>query len=818
MKPVRLSLHVLFAGLSLAPCSGVEGAAPSAPGRTRVIEALGRMPLRFEKNDGQIDPQVRFRLRGKGYDVFLTPSQVVLSLPGSQRRQPERVVRREVAARRHEGRGREGRERKTVRMTFVGAGANPETVGMGELQGRSHYFTGGDPKRWRRDVPLYERVVYRDVWRGIDATLYGSTSGQLETDFTVSPGASPDAIRLGFEGVRSLRLDDDGNLVADAGTGEIVQHRPLIYQEVDGERKRVSGSWVLDGRGRAGFRVSSYDKARPLVIDPVLAYATFLGGSGFEDAAMAVAVDPAGNAYVTGYTDSADFPTAGTPAQPSFGGGSSDAFVAKLSPTSALVYCTYLGGSGDDAGYGIAVDAAGNAYVTGSTGSTDFPTAGTPSQPANAGRSDAFLVKLDGFSSLVYSTYLGGSDFDHGHAIAVGPTGDAYVTGDTNSSDFPTAGTPSQPSPGGFGDAFVARLGPTSGLVYSTYLGGLGFEWARGIAVDAPGNTYVVGGTEATDFPTAGNPVQPEGSGGGDAFVTKLSPTSSLLYSTYLGGSGYVEGADGVAVDAAGDVYVTGITESTDFPIAGPPFQGTYGGGGDAFVTKLSLTSGLVYSSYLGGSGGDRGESIVVDPAGAAHVTGRTQSTDFPTAGIPFQPNNGGSQDAFVAKVSPTSHLVYSTYLGGSYYDSGESIATDAAGNAYVAGSTQSTETGDAFVAKFDWANAGPEVNLKVNGLDAVYPGYVTTSSPVRLTIDMTAGPTALDHYYFWWVGGTFYWLTSAGVSKTPAPLVTTAPLDLTEVELFRGFLRPGVLVVGWVMVDGASVVDSDAIAVLVTP
>jgi hypothetical protein len=386
-------------------------------------------------------------------------------------------------------------------MRFVGARANPEMWGVDELQGRTHYFIGGDPTRWRRDVPSYDRVVYRDVWRGIDATFYGTTQGQLESDFIVSPGASPNTIRLGFEGVRSLRLDDEGNLVLDAGTGEIVQHRPLVYQEVDGERKLVSGSWVLEGRDRVGFRVSSYDETRPLVIDPVLAYATYLGGSGFEDTGTDVAVDGAGNAYVTGYTDSPDFPTAGPPSQPDFGGGYYDAFVAKLSPTSAVVYCTYLGGSGDDSGYGIAVDAAGNAYVTGDTHSTDFPTAGTPSQPDNGGRADAFVVKLDGSSSLVYSTYLGGSEWDFGHAIAVGSTGEAYVTGRTSSADFPTAGTPSQPTPGGYGDAFVARLGPASALVYSTYLGGSRYDSPRHRR--GRGGSAYVAANRGDDFLTA---------------------------------------------------------------------------------------------------------------------------------------------------------------------------------------------------------------------------------------------------------------------------------------------------------------------------
>ena len=353
-----------------------------------------------------------------------------------------------------------------------------------------------------------------------------------------------------------------------------------------------------------------------------------------------------------------------------------------------LVYSTYLGGTSNDFGQGIAVDAAGNAYVTGYTNSTDFPAAGTPSQAAHGGGQDAFVTKLDPTSALVYSTYLGGNNLDFGQGIAVDAAGNAYVIGYTYSTNFPTAGTPSQPAYAGNIDAFVTKLGPTSALIYSTYLGGNSSDLGFGIAVDAAGNAYVTGYTVSANFPTAGTPSQPANAGGVNAFVTRLGPTSALIYSTYLGGSGGGgDFGLGIALDALGNAYVTGYTYSADFPTAGTPSQPANAGSTDAFVTKLGPTSVLIYSTYLGGNSSDFGLGIAVDGAENAYVTGYTVSANFPTAGTPSQPANAGSTDAFVTKLGPTSILIYSTYLGGSDQDVGTGIALDALGNAYVTGS-----------------------------------------------------------------------------------------------------------------------------------
>jgi hypothetical protein len=364
-----------------------------------------------------------------------------------------------------------------------------------------------------------------------------------------------------------------------------------------------------------------------------------------------------------------------------------------------LIYSTYLGGSGDDSAWAIAVDSSGNAYITGSTYSTDFPTM-NPLQPAYGGNLDAFVAKLNpSGSALVYSTYLGGSLFDSATGIAVDSSGNAYVTGGTESTDFPTM-NPLQPANGGYFDAFVTKLNPSgSALVYSTYLGGSDYDDGNEIAVDSSGNAYITGSTSSTNFPTE-NPFQPVYGGDSDAFVAKLNPSgTALVYSTYLGGSN-MEQANGIAVDSSGNAYVTGITQSTDFPVTPGAFQTVCNGGSgcstyqDAFLTKLNPSgTALVYSTYLGGSNYDGGYGIAVDSSGNAYVTGDTWSTDFPTMN-PFQPKCDdcpNNPTAFVTKFNPSgSALVYSTYLGGNAGDVGIGIAVYSSGDAYVTGYTSS--------------------------------------------------------------------------------------------------------------------------------
>ena len=523
-----------------------------------------------------------------------------------------------------------------------------------------------------------------------DLVYYGNQR-QLEYDLIVAPGSDPEAIQLAFEGEDELEIDARGDLVLYSDGGQVRLHKPLVYQEVDGVRREIAGAYVLNGGRQVSFEVAAYDAGKPLIIDPVLSYSTYLGGAG-ADRGLGIAVDGSGNAYVTGLTRSTDFPTA-SPIQPAFGGaglGGGDAFVTKLNAAgNALVYSTYLGGSERDSGFDIAVDASGNAYVTGQTESTDFPTA-SAIQPANAGNADVFVTKLNASgNALVYSTYLGGGSFECGFGIAVDGSGNAYVAGDTSSSDFPTA-SPMQPAQASGDEAFVTKLNAAGDtLVYSTYLGGDGNDDVLGIAVDASGNAYVTGDTQSTNFPTA-RPLQPAFGGNSDVFVTKLNAAgAALVYSTYLGGSEFDIGL-GIAVDASGNAYVTGVTRSTNFPTASPLQPANAGGSQDAFVTKLNAAgNALVYSTYLGGSGSEMrfGGGIAVDAAGNAYVTGDTQSTNFPTA-RPLQPK-ARFEDIFVTKLNASGNaLVYSTYLGGSDGDLRNAIAVDASGNAYVTGST----------------------------------------------------------------------------------------------------------------------------------
>ena len=679
------------------PTSGTPGKSDGTIS-VQVSEIYGKLPLHFEANHGQTDEQVKFLARGNRHTLFLTPSEAVLVLT---KREQTAIGKVQAARLRPEERGQV--TRTVLRMAFVDANPRPRLEGREELSGKANYFVGNDSSTWRTNVPTYAKIRYPNLYPGIDLIYYGSQR-ELEYDFVVRPGADPKRILLDFRGADKLEVDAQGDLVLHTPAGVIRQRKPDIYQEVDGARREIAGGYMLKGGRRVGFQVATYDVSRPVVIDPTLLYSTYLGGSGFDGVDGAgIAVDASGNAYVTGFTTSTNFPTTPGAFQITFG-GVENAFVTKLNPTgSGLVYSTYLGGStglggGGDEGLGITVDASGNAYVTGVTHSTNFPTTLGAFQAVLGGDQDAFVTKLSPTgSALVYSTYLGGLDQDEGFGIAVDSLGNAYVSGFTASTNFPTTPAAFQTAlGGGFGDAFVAKLDPTgSALVYSTYLGGVDFDAGFGIALDTSSNAYVTGFTASTNFPTTPGAFQTVFTGG-DAFVAKLDPTgSALVYSTLLGGS-FDDRGQGIAVDAAGNAYVTGSTQSADFPTTPGAFQTTFGGGGDAFVTKLTPTgSGLVYSTYLGGNDDDEGLAIAVDISGNAYVTGFTISATFPTTPGAFQTTLGGGGDAFVTKLNHTgSSLVYSTYLGGSGEEAGLGIAVDALPNpnAYVAGTTQSSD------------------------------------------------------------------------------------------------------------------------------
>ena len=438
-------------------------------------------------------------------------------------------------------------------------------------------------------------------------------------------------------------MDARGDLLIHTDSGAIRQPKPLVYREQSGARKEIAGGYMLVGSRRLGFHVGNYDQSKPLIIDPMLLYSTYLGGSG-DDFGFSIAVDPAGNTYVTGRTNSANFPTT-TGALDTTSNGADDAFVTKLDPTGAsLVYSTYLGGSSTDVGYRIAVDPAGNAYVAGYTNSANFPT--TPvafDTTFNGGPLDAFVTKLNpSGASLVYSTYLGGGNEDVGQAIAVDPAGNVYVGGWTDSANFPTTvgafDTTYSGNPGGIisnYDGFVTKLNSIGASpVYSTYLGAGNPDWVYAIAVDTAGNAHVAGYTGSANFPTTPGAFNTSFNGGDyDAFVTKLNATGAapLLYSTYLGGSS-TDLILGIAVDSAGNAYAAGRTNSANFPTTTGVFDTSHNGGLDVFVTKLPPTgASLVYSTYLGGGGDDYGAAITVDPAGtSACVTGSTNSAKFP--------------------------------------------------------------------------------------------------------------------------------------------------------------------------------------------
>lgn len=663
----------------------------------------GRLPMAFELNQGQTEPAVHFSARGQGYGLYLTSNEAVLSL-----------------------RAASSQSETVVRMKIAGISSHARVSGTDELSGVSNYFVGNDPSHWHTNIPNYAKVKYSGVYPGIDLVYYGNQQA-LEYDFVVAPGASPDAIALDFKGVQGLRVSEAGDLVLVTGNGDLLQHKPLIYQYVDGQRHVVDGSYVVEGK-RARFQVARYDHTQPLVIDPTLAYSTYFGGKDFDDG-YGIAVDASGDAYVTGFIYSSDFPGAWGHEHPTRGNG--DAFVAKLSRDgSQLVYSTILGGSGQDLGRGIAVDSKGGAYVTGYTHSQDFPTTHWAVQEkflSGAGQ-NAFVAHLDAYGALSYSTYLGGSGSDVGQAIAVDSSDNAYVTGYTSSSNFPTTARAFQKGLSGLQNAFITKLNPTGTVIeYSTLLGGNDYDFGFGIAVNKDGNAYVTGttyGIFSSTFPTTSNAYQTAPSGSGDAFVSKLSADgSTLVYSTFLGGAGY-DGGRGIALDTSGNAYVTGYTQSSAFPTTAGAAQTALNGTEDAFVTKVNSDgSGLVYSTYLGGSGNDAGFGIAVGANGYAYITGFTQSADFPVTAAAIQTTNGTGKEPFVAALNASgAQLAYATYLGGSNGDGGYAIAVDSSNNAYVTGYTNSVDfpvtqgayrseltpgaSQDAFIAKLSLASA----------------------------------------------------------------------------------------------------------------
>jgi len=475
----------------------------------------------------------------------------------------------------------------------------------------------------------------------------------------------------------------------------------------------------------------------------VISYATYLGGTGLG-AVTGVAVDSGGNLYAAGWTEALDFPI--VVAEQAANAGVVDAFVVKMDPAgNALIYATYIGGKGDDRAAAIAVNASGQAYVTGSTASVNFPLA-VPVRATLGGSKTAFVLKLNAAgNTLLYSTYLGGTNYDLGTAIAVDAAGSAYIAGDTQSTNFPVMGGV-QTTFGGGTDAFVTKLTTIGAYVYSTYLGGTANEHAGGIGVDASGNAYVAGGTYSTNFPVVGG-IQTSNHGGQDAFIAKLSPSgAALLYSTYLGGSGTgtPEQANGIAVDASGNAYVTGVTNSPDFPVTSGAFQASFNGVSDAFVTKINPAgSAGIYSTFLGGSDFDWGYGIGIDSGGNAYVAGYTSSEDFPQINA-VQEAFGGLYDAFISELNPAGNtLLFSSYFGGSGSDVANAVAVSTNGNVFLGGQTSSLDL--PLVGPIQSANNGGSIGwLARLGVTAPPPQIpaavsVTPSSGSGNTVTFTA-------------------------------------------------------------------------------
>ncbi|HZQ68697.1 MAG TPA: SBBP repeat-containing protein [Terriglobales bacterium] len=703
--------------------------------RRRVLTEYGKLPLAFEPNLGQTDPEVKYMARGNGYVLFLTARDAVVSFskPGSHGRPAVSVA---------------------LRMGLADAGTTKNIMASDPQAGVSNYYLGKDPSKWRTNVPQFGRVNYEGAYPGVDLAFHGAQR-QVEFDFVVKPHADASQIALQFSGSRRLRTDQNGDLILFSDAGEVRLHRPVAYQESASGRRAVDARFVLAG-GKVRFALGPYDKSQELVIDPTVSYATYIGGTG-EDQATSVAVDSSGNAYITGEAGDATFPhSAGT-----FAGGGHDAYVFKLNASgTAQLYSTLFGGSGDESGNGIAIDSSGNAYVTGGTGSADFPVTAGVFQSTLNGPLNAFVAKLNSSGAISYATYLGGSSNDAGVGITIDSSFNTYVTGEADSSDFPTLNA-FQSVFGGNADAFVTELNPTAtALVYSTYLGGSGVDNATGIALSG-GKVYITGNTipsGATAFPTTAGVFQTTAGGGTDAFVCKVDTTqtgnASLSYSTLLGGSGD-ENAYAIAVDGSGNAHVTGSTTSGDFPTASAS-QGSLSGTQDAFVTKFDATaSSLSFSTYLGGTNSEIGVGIALDGSNNIYVTGQTGSTDFPTVNPTQAATGGGANDAFVSEFVGST-MTFSTYLGGSGQEDVTStgvsgaIVVDASNNIYVVGDTSSADfpassgafqtafgggVADAFVAKFAPSAGTPDFSVSATALS---PASVTAGTSATSTVTVT--------------------------------------------------------------------------------
>lgn len=757
-KPVRAVVGILSVLICLQVSSGRQVGTPAAapfatrpsPG-PRLNPDFGRLPLQFIPNEGQVRGPAAFSVQGKARTVYFAAEGLTFVLGGAGEAGP----------------GRPDAARWVVKLDFVDANPKAAPVSL-ERSGTIVSYFLGEPGDWRSGIAASSRIIYRDLWPGIDLICSG-TMDRMKHEFIVHPGADPSQIRLAYRGAESVELTPAGRLVVSTPVDVFEDDVPSAWQDVDGVRTGVAASYALRDLGQAdvspariyGFELGDYDEDLTLVLDPaVLVYCGYIGGVGWDEG-KAIAVDGSGNAYVTGYANFAagSFPVTVGP-DLTYNGDPSDAFVAKISADGAsLVYCGYIGGGGWDEGIGIAVDGGGSAYIVGDTSSGDLPVT-SGSALTYGGDRDAFVAKVNaGGTALVYCGYIGGSYGENGRGIAVDGSGHAYVTGETFSENLPTVVGPDLTF-NGSQDAYVAKVnaGGTA-FDYCGYIGSWSNQEGRGIAVDADGNAYVTGNS-ASDFPVKVGPGL-EWSGGYDAFVAKVrADGTDLVYGGYIGGSLEDVGL-GIAVDASGSAYVTGYADSDEesFPVKVGPDLTWNGGSSDAFVAKVKADgASLEYCGFIGGAAGgdlvfgnDRGNGIAVDGAGNAYVIGQSDSREdtFPVSGGPDLTWNSWN-DAFVAKVNPFgTGLVYCGYVGGSNEDVGLRIAVDGSGNAYLSGYASSSE------ATFP-ANVGPDLTwnegwdafvAKVSAHDIPAPDLGSLIPPssfvgeAALSLTVTGGP-----------------------------------------------------------------------------
>jgi hypothetical protein len=655
------------------------------PAAIRAKATLARLPLHFEQNRGQWSSEVLYAARSGSGTLFLTAHGPALA-------------------------AFTGKNPRRVDISLVHGNPAPVIEPLDRLPARTNYFTGSRTQ-WHAGVSQYARIAYRSVYPGIDIVYYGNPD-QLEYDLRLRPGADPRAIRLRFRGADHIEVTAGGDLRVECAGASFLQQRPVLYQEEAagrGERRTVTGRYRLLARDTVGVEVSDFDRSRTLVIDPVLNYASFLGGSS-TDVINAVTAGADGLIYVAGYTTSSDL-------QPTYNGvngaitGGKDAFIAAFDPKQfggpSLRYLTYLGGGRDDAATAIAVDAKSNIYVTGTTSSSDFPLAGNSVQTALALGTTATVFNADAFVSiisqsngLVYSTYFGGTGDELPYGIGLDANGFIYVDGTTTSTDLPATANAYQAVNWGPSDMFFLKLDVNAtSPVYASYLGGEDREDGRGLAVAPNGLVYFAASTLSTQFPTAGFAYQGSSKGTENLVIGVMDMTqsgnSSLVYATYFGGSA-IDEVRQVALDANGRLLVTGWTVSSDFPVTANAMRPQYGGAGNGFVVRVNPAappgSFLEYGTFVGGSGGDVAYAITSDKSGVIYVAGYTLSPDFPVTRDAILGQFEYGAEAFLVKFNPAvagpGALLYGTYIGAGGFHVATGVALAPDGSMFTAGYT----------------------------------------------------------------------------------------------------------------------------------